>query len=331
MDPAARLGHGSEGWRSVQSHPWLRGVDFGLVEARVLPAVAAPAYTIATDWTTVPDKVRSAVVCGMSLQRQGRFRRARRRAIRGGASVTPIPPHPTTPATPQIENQHKGAAAEEAAAEEARARAAAATVILTGEDEGIFAACTFTSGDLFKRGWLRFAATRSVSAILATPIGGVCPPAAPPAFPRLAPAVLGGSRAGSRMSAGADAGGDTGRRRSASDAGVVRVPLAPGAAPGALNGGFPLPVALRAVSAVDGGDAMDMTEAGGLATGRAVAGGGAPLRPAFRGSAAAAPGAPAPAASAAGRPPLPVPGPRAAGFPGAVAPPGSRAASRMTH
>lgn len=72
----------------------------------------------------------------------------------------------------KIENQHKGAAAEEAAAAEAAARAAASSAVLTSEDCAIYRACTYTSPDLFKRAWLRFASTKDTDSILSLPVNG---------------------------------------------------------------------------------------------------------------------------------------------------------------
>jgi hypothetical protein len=122
VDASRRLGAGPEGWRQVMSHPWFRGVDFALLEARVLPPPSLPSYRISTSWTAIPDK---------------------------------------------IDNQHRGAAAEEAAAAEAAARATAAGAVLTAEDEAIFRACTYTSPYLFRRAYLRSTASRSVDQLLA--------------------------------------------------------------------------------------------------------------------------------------------------------------------
>jgi hypothetical protein len=92
----------------------------------------------------------------------------------GGRSAAPRPlslaraSHLLPPT--QIENQHKGVAAEEAAAAEAQARAQASTAALSAEDEAIFAACTYTSPDFFRRAWLRYASGKDTDAVLALPL-----------------------------------------------------------------------------------------------------------------------------------------------------------------
>ena len=59
VDPQRRLGAGVEGWRSVMMHPWFKGMDFALLEARVLPPPCIPTYKISTDWKTIPDKIEN--------------------------------------------------------------------------------------------------------------------------------------------------------------------------------------------------------------------------------------------------------------------------------
>ena len=57
IDPTKRLGSGPEGWKQVMSHQWFRGVDFALLEARVLPPPTMPSYRISTNWSVIPDKI----------------------------------------------------------------------------------------------------------------------------------------------------------------------------------------------------------------------------------------------------------------------------------
>lgn len=64
LDNKKRLGGGPVGWKDVQSHPFFRGIDWGLLEARVLPAPLIPPYKIATDWTRVPEKIEGQYTRG---------------------------------------------------------------------------------------------------------------------------------------------------------------------------------------------------------------------------------------------------------------------------
>jgi len=57
IDPAKRLGSGPEGWKQIMSHPWFRGIDWALLEARVLPPPSVPSYCISSSWTVIPDKI----------------------------------------------------------------------------------------------------------------------------------------------------------------------------------------------------------------------------------------------------------------------------------
>jgi len=59
-DPARRLGAGPFGWRAVMAHPFFARVDWGLLEAKVLPAPAAavPPYMMPSDEAVTPAKVR---------------------------------------------------------------------------------------------------------------------------------------------------------------------------------------------------------------------------------------------------------------------------------
>jgi len=57
IDPAKRLGSGPQGWKQVMSHQWFKGVDFALLEARVLPPPTVPSYRISTSWSVIPDKI----------------------------------------------------------------------------------------------------------------------------------------------------------------------------------------------------------------------------------------------------------------------------------
>lgn len=56
-DPAQRLGAGPFGWRDVLAHPWFARIDFGLLEAKVIPSPCIPSYRMATDLTQAPEKV----------------------------------------------------------------------------------------------------------------------------------------------------------------------------------------------------------------------------------------------------------------------------------
>lgn len=64
LDNKKRLGGGPIGWKEVQAHPFFRGIDWGLLEARVLPAPLIPPYKIATDWTRVPEKIEGQYTRG---------------------------------------------------------------------------------------------------------------------------------------------------------------------------------------------------------------------------------------------------------------------------
>lgn len=57
VDPARRLGSGPRGWNDVMMHPWFASVDWGLLEAKVLPAPCVPPYRMATNLVTPPEKV----------------------------------------------------------------------------------------------------------------------------------------------------------------------------------------------------------------------------------------------------------------------------------
>jgi hypothetical protein len=56
-DPAQRLGAGPHGWQEVMSHPWFAKLDWGLLEAKVIPAPVVPHYRMATDLLVPPEKV----------------------------------------------------------------------------------------------------------------------------------------------------------------------------------------------------------------------------------------------------------------------------------
>ena len=55
-DRSQRLGVGREGWRAVMAHPFFRGLDWGLLEEKVLASPCVPSYKIPHDWANVPEK-----------------------------------------------------------------------------------------------------------------------------------------------------------------------------------------------------------------------------------------------------------------------------------
>jgi serine/threonine protein kinase len=61
VDPTKRLGAGPQGWRDVMAHPFFHGLDWSLLDARVLPPPAVPPYVISLEWTRVPPKIENHV------------------------------------------------------------------------------------------------------------------------------------------------------------------------------------------------------------------------------------------------------------------------------
>jgi serine/threonine protein kinase len=59
-DRAARLGDGPEGWRDVAAHPFFDGIDFALLEAKVLPAPMLPGYVMPLGRAAPPAKMEEA-------------------------------------------------------------------------------------------------------------------------------------------------------------------------------------------------------------------------------------------------------------------------------
>ena len=59
LDPhlIRRLGVGPDGFQQIQQHPFFRGMDWGLVEARLVPPPCPPKYRMRVDLTAVPDKI----------------------------------------------------------------------------------------------------------------------------------------------------------------------------------------------------------------------------------------------------------------------------------
>jgi len=59
LDPhvSRRLGVGPDGFDDIQNHPFFRGLDWGLVEARLVPPPCPPEYRMRVDLRAVPDKI----------------------------------------------------------------------------------------------------------------------------------------------------------------------------------------------------------------------------------------------------------------------------------
>lgn len=57
-DDSTRLGCGSCAWASVAAHPWFAGIDWDLVEARVMPPPMAPGARVGITWDKVRDKMK---------------------------------------------------------------------------------------------------------------------------------------------------------------------------------------------------------------------------------------------------------------------------------
>ena len=144
-DACKRLGGGAEGWRAVMSHPFFREIDWDLLAERVLPSPSVPAYKIALDWTTVPEKIEGQFhgVAGEYLNSASGSE-----VTRGALCTLAFTLTLTLTPTP----------ADEQRAIEDAAREAAEKINLTAEDEAVFRACCFASPDWLTRALLKTAA-----------------------------------------------------------------------------------------------------------------------------------------------------------------------------